>query len=779
MTDVVTHLSQSPVSRVRVELQGTVQGVGFRPFVCRLARALDLVGWIKNAAASVIIEAEGPVPVLNRFLDRLQSDKPPHAHFDRFETRFLDEHGYTGFQIYPSEDQGPEDVHVLPDLATCPACLTELFTVGDRRHLYPFINCTDCGPRYSILRSYPYDRCNTTMSSFDMCEACSSEYHDPANRRYHAQPNACPVCGPQIAWWDEKGRPLSERQDALHDASEAILAGLVVAVKGLGGFHLVVDARSVKAVERLRLRKHRPHKPFALMFPTLEEIKRAYDVSREEERLLCSAAAPIVLLMKKASTPVCETAAPGCAYHGVFLPYTPLHHVLLHLLGSPIVATSGNSVDEPICIDEHKALKHLSGIADRFLVHNRAIARPVDDSVVRLVAGRKLVLRSARGLAPYSISIKQSAAPTLAVGGHLKNTIAIAKGHYIYVTPHIGDLETTAALDHFMRAVRDTEAFYRFKPKFVAADPHPDYATSPYSAGREGDLNYVQHHHAHVASCMAENEMEGEVLGVSWDGTGYGLDNSVWGGEFLLANYRTFERVGHLSPFPLLGGSKAVLEPRRVGLSVLAKILGDKAFQQPFGQTFNAFDRKELSVLKKMLEGGLNTPFTTSAGRLFDAVASILGLVQVCTYEGEAANRLEHLTIGIQSNQSYPLAVDDLDRSSKRPILVDWKPLIIGMLLDLHSGIADELISVKFHNTLAEVIVIMAQEIDCPRVVLSGGCFQNRYLLERTVSRLREDGFVPYWHQRVPPNDGGLSVGQAMVAVHQKRGNKHVLSHSR
>ena len=788
-------------SRLRIIVRGAVQGVGFRPFIYRLATASALKGWVNNSAQGVFIEIEGPRADLETFLLRLEAEKPPRSSIQSLEPSWLDPVGYAAFEIRPSEAGGAKTTLVLPDIATCSDCLGEIFDPHNRRYGYPFTNCTNCGPRFSIIESLPYDRANTSMKAFTMCVQCQAEYDDPLDRRFHAQPNACPVCGPQLALWDRKGTSSKESREAITAAAAAIRQGQVVAVKGLGGFHLMIAAHCDETIRRLRELKHREEKPFALMFPSILAIKAACDVSPLEERLLRSPEAPIVLLRRKHSalrTPhsaLPSSLAPANPNLGVMLPYTPLHHLLMSALGFPVVATSGNLSDEPICTDEHEALERLGGIADLFLVHNRPIVRHVDDSIVRVMMGRELVLRRARGYAPLPIQLSsaignwQSAIGTavLAVGAHLKNTIALSVGPQAFISQHIGDLETQQANEAFRRVITDFQDLYEIRPAIIAADAHPDYLSTKFArdfvtqasppasdAGvlaRTGpQLLTVQHHVAHVFSCMAENELKPPLLGVSWDGTGYGLDGTVWGGEFFLVTETSCERVAHLRQFRLPGGDRAVKEPHRTALGLLYEMFGEAAFAMSDVAPVKAFSPAELGPLRTMLVRGLNSPLTSSVGRLFDAVASLAGLRQQVRFEGQAAMELEFALEGIATTEAYelPIRQDDASRSTLHaPLLLDWSSIVESILADLKRSLPLAQISARFHNALAEAIVAVAKRLGQERVVLSGGCFQNRYLTERSVQRLQEEGFRPYWHQRVPPNDGGISLGQVVAALRQ------------
>jgi hydrogenase maturation protein HypF len=801
-------LSPAP-QRLRLAVRGGVQGVGFRPFIFRLATELGLAGWVNNSAQGVFIELEGPQTSLEQFLLRIEAEKPPRSFIQGLEPTWLDPVGYGSFEIRPSETGGAKTVLVMPDIATCPDCQREIFDPNNWRYHYPFTNCTNCGPRFSIIESLPYDRANTSMKGFVMCPQCQAEYDDPRDRRFHAQPNACPVCGPRLELWSREGKIvtsdasklLPERSyEALLAAAEAIRAGKIVAVKGLGGFHLMVAAHDEPAVRRLRELKHREEKPFALMFPSLAGVKVACAVSPLEARLLRSPEAPIVLLPRRrvsdvghpteaANQALPASLAPNNPNLGVMLPYTPLHHVLLSALGFPVVATSGNLSDEPICTDEREARERLGRIADLFLIHNRPIVRHVDDSIVRVMAGRELVLRRARGFAPLPVQL--SPVPTrsdlasgiLAVGAHLKNTVALSVGPQAFVSQHIGDLETEPAQEAFRRVIGDFERLYETTPAIVVADAHPDYLSTQFARalveGRQSPsvgpqteaLRYleVQHHLAHIFACMAENELPHPLLGVAWDGTGYGLDGTLWGGEFFLVAANSCERLAHLRQFRLPGGDQAAREPRRAALGLLYELLGESAFTMTDLAPVCAFSPAELAPLRTMLSRKLNSPLTSSVGRLFDAVAALAGLRQVAHFEGQAAMELEFSLEDPPSVGAYPFAVVAASRTPQHsPFVLDWQPCVEALLADLRGGSRAAEISAKFHNGLVESIIEIARRCGQQRVALSGGCFQNRYLTERAVRRLQEEGFRPYWHQRVPPNDGGISLGQVVAALRQK-----------
>ncbi|HYN10899.1 MAG TPA: carbamoyltransferase HypF [Vicinamibacterales bacterium] len=761
--------------RLRFAVRGAVQGVGFRPFVYRLAHDLGLDGWVRNSTAGVFIEVEGQHDQLEAFRVRLASDRPPRAVIQSLEASWLDAAGHSGFQILESAHDGAISALVLPDIAICEDCRREIADRSNRRYRYPFTNCTNCGPRFSIIEALPYDRANTSMRRFEMCPACQREYDSPLDRRFHAQPNACPACGPQVALWHGAGHVLARQDDALRAAAGAIQAGRIVAVKGLGGFHLMTDARNDGAVRRLRERKHREEKPLALMYPDMDSINRHCVVSTAEARVLASPESPIVLCERRRGTQaeLAASVAPGNPNLGVMLPYTPLHLVLMRDIGGPVVATSGNLSDEPICTDEREAIGRLGHIADLFLVHDRPIVRHVDDSIVRMMLDRELVLRRARGYAPLPIPLRRPAPTLLAVGAHLKNTVAATSGSNVFVSQHIGDLESAEACEAFVKVIADFQTLYELTPAAVVADLHPDYRSTRHARSLGVPVTHVQHHFAHVAACLAENDLEGPALGVSWDGTGYGPDGTVWGGEFLAVGTASFARVACLRPFRLPGGDRAIREPRRAALGLLHAMAGRDAVAIP-SPAIRAFTDAERALLIDALARGVNSPVTTSAGRLCDAVASLVGLRQQASFEGQAAMELEFaITPGVAD--AYPFAVSTAGEQfavgswQAPPLVIDWEPTVRAVVGDVGAGVATGVIAGRVHNTLVEMIVTAAERCNEPAVVLTGGCFQNRYLTERAVARLRHAGFRPYWHQRIPPNDGGISLGQIAAYVRANR----------
>ena len=734
-------VSKPARQRLRITLRGAVQGVGFRPFVYRLATEMSLPGWVLNSSSGLVVEVEGSPDELRRFEQRIELERPKASVITTRESAWLPLQGFTKFEIHHSESDSAKSVNVLPDLATCDDCRREVFDPANRRFQYPFTNCTNCGPRYTIVVDIPYDRPNTTMREFVLCPACREEYENPANRRFHAQPNACPVCGPRLSGKTTDG--------TIADTAAALLRGEIVALKGIGGFQLLADARQPAAVARLRQRKHREEKPFALMMPSIEMAHEYCEIAPAEQELLESQAAPIVLLRPKNGTDIAWNVAHCSPYLGVMLPYSPLHHLLMRQCPFPLIATSGNRSDEPIAIANEEATIRLKDIADHFLMHDRPIVRACDDSVVRLTRGRAGILRRARGYAPLGIRVAKELPPVLAVGGHLKNTVAIAVGNDIFLSQHIGDLETLEARHAFERAIDDLCRLYSFKPEAVVCDLHPDYASTQWAEKSGLPIIRVQHHQAHVAACAAENNVDGPYLGISWDGTGYGLDGAIWGGEFFRVDANKYERVAHLRPFGLPGGDAAVREGWRSAASFLFEVLGPDG---DIPELSTGKSRLDDAKLRYMLRNGINVVPTTSVGRLFDAVASITGLAQQNRFEGQAAMLLENEIGALRTEEAYPLSSGD------------WGPLIAEVLNDQRKGVSAPIISARFHNALVNWVVEVATTVGLKQIVLSGGVFQNRYLTERAVLVLESRGYVVHTHQRVPPNDGGIALGQAVMA---------------
>ena len=745
----------------RIVVEGIVQGVGFRPFVYTLAVRHGLAGWVRNTTGRVEIEIEGAAEALDAFASDLLGNGPPLAHIDRVGQEAMAPQGRDRFQIEPSrEDDGFQPVS--PDVATCARCLEEVLQPGDRRFGYPFTNCTHCGPRFTIIRTLPYDRPNTTMAGFVMCPSCRSEYEDPRDRRFHAQPNACPVCGPRLKLADTEGRELGG--EPLTATWRLLATGAIVAIKGIGGFHLACDATNEAAVRRLRERKGREAKPLALMVADVGEAERMCCLSDDERALLTSPARPIVLLRARVAPGIAPGVAPGMGSLGVMLPYSPLHHLLFNGPAPrlrALVMTSGNRSDEPIATEDLDALARLGGIADAFLLHNRPIQVRCDDSVTRVAAGGELPVRRSRGYAPFPVRLPFHARPILASGADLKSTICLTRGPYAFLSPHIGDLANLETYVSYREMVARMAGLFRVRPEAVAHDLHPDYLSTRYAEGLAPGLQRiaVQHHHAHVAACMAEQGLAGPVIGVAFDGTGYGSDGRIWGGEFLVTEYAHFTRAGHLGYVAMPGGERAVQEPFRMALAHLLDACG--RWDPALPPVLESTDAERHAVLWQV-EHGVNAPLTSSVGRLFDAVASILGVRQRARYEAQAAMELEAL-VDPDARGTYPVAIRD-----GVPAVIDPGPVIRGVVDDLLAGVPTPAIAARFHWTLAAAIVEMCRRIrkatGLERVVLSGGVFQNVTLLAAARSALSRAGFEVRSHRRVPPNDGGIALGQAVVA---------------
>jgi len=747
------------IERQAIFIRGIVQGVGFRPFVYRLARELNLKGWVANNFEGVQIEVEGEGAIIQEFSLKLKAKKPLHSEIYEQYSRPLPLQGDREFIVKKSEDGGTIPTAILPDLATCQECLSEILNPSDRRYLYPFTNCTLCGPRFSIIEALPYDRKNTTLRIFPMCSKCEREYEDPSNRRFHAQPNACPDCGPHLELFNTNRELLSSHNAALKGAAQAVLEGKILALKGIGGFQLIVDATQVSAVQLLRQRKHRPAKPLAVMYPDLQSIHQACHVSEMEEALLLSGECPIVILEKRMHR--LPGVAPDNPNLGVMLPYSPLHHLLLGLIKRPIVATSGNLSEEPICIENDDAFSRLGRIANFFLVHNRSIVRPIDDSVVRVMDNKAVIFRRARGYAPAPIRLKNRVPSTLAVGGHLKNTVSIAHGNNVIMSQHIGDLENRPSFRSFERAIDDLSKFYQIVPFVIAHDLHPHYKSTQWAEARTGSKIPVQHHLAHFFSCMAEYQNDKPALGVTWDGSGYGFDGKIWGGEFFHWNGReTPKHFATFRSFPLPGGTLAIKEPRRAAIGLLYELMGPSIFDQnnSLWKDFTAEEKRNFAIC---LEKKINAPQCTSVGRLFDVVAGLLGICPISEFEGQAAQSLEFLAIGSSQQSSYSYCINQKEEMH----IIDWSEMIHSLLNDQTQGVSPTEIAGRFHNTLALIIVSIAKIVNEKRVFLSGGVFQNKLLLEKSTSLLRNSGFEVFTHEKIPPNDGGISLGQVYYNV--------------
>ncbi|MEV7968596.1 carbamoyltransferase HypF [Sphaerisporangium sp. NPDC088356] len=762
----------SPSVRAEIRVDGVVQGVGFRPFVHRLATRLGLCGVVGNDEHGVFIEVEGLSTAVAEFLETVRHRPPPLAIVDGVTWREVPVTGVPGFGIAPSTGAGRGRALISPDVATCADCLRELEDPSDRRYGYPFINCTACGPRFTIVRASPYDRAGTTMAAFEMCQACSAEYHDPASRRFHAQPLCCAECGPRLRLVDASLREIPG--DPVAEAAGLLRAGRLLAVKGIGGYHLAVRADLERAVTALRAGKHREDRPFALMVPCLAAARLLCEIGPDEERLLTGRRRPIVLLRRRAEHPaakdgligVADAVAPGARSLGVMLPYSPLHHLLLRHFPTPIVLTSGNVSDEPIAYLDEVAFKRLHGISDAFLVHDRPIHTRTDDSVVRVFRGRELPIRRSRGYVPAPLPLPAEVRrPVLGCGAELKHTFCLAEGRRAFVSHHIGDLENYETLRSFTDGVGHFQRLFGIRPEVVAHDLHPEYLSTKYALEREGvELVGVQHHHAHIASCLADNGEAGPVIGVAFDGLGYGPDGTLWGGEFLVADLAGFERAGHLETVPMPGGATAIRRPWRMA----AAYLGTGA---PEGLSIRERNAGQWDAVAAMAARGVNAPPTSSAGRLFDAVAAMVTGRDAVTYEGQAAVELEQIAAPGE-RRAYPCRILDPAggaTAGERPFTVAGRDLVEAVLEDTRAGAEAGVISARFHNGVARLIVEgclrVRERTGLAAVALSGGVFQNLFLVERATGLLEERGFRVLLHSRVPPNDGGISLGQVAVAA--------------
>jgi hydrogenase maturation protein HypF len=792
--------TKQSIKLASISVRGIVQGVGFRPFVYGLAVKHNLKGWVYNTSEDVKIEVEGEAEAVEQFERELETEAPPLAHIENVTTEYHPPLGYKNFEIRQSQAEEGKYQLISPDVATCQACLAELLNPEDRRYRYPFTNCTNCGPRFTIIEDMPYDRPKTTMRSFQMCPQCQAEYDNPLDRRFHAQPNACPKCGPQVELVDNQGNlvtPIESESNPIAAASQFLMEGKIVAIKGLGGFLLACDATNDIAVETLRQRKKRSSKPFAIMVATVAEAKRHCYVSPEEENLLTSPQSPIVLMRWREDSSVSREVAPNLQFLGVMLPYTPLHHILLRDTGQPLVMTSGNLSEEPIARDNDEALRRLSGIADYFLIHNRDIYSRYDDSVAIVERGTSQLIRRARSYAPYPIRLPFETKQVLGCGAEEKNTFCLTKDNYAFLSQHIGDMENMETLEHFDNTISLYKRLFHIEPEIVAHDLHPDYLATKYAQelGESGmKLVPVQHHHAHIASCMADNGLESPVIGVAFDGTGVGADGNIWGGEFLVADYRNYKRAGHLEYLPLPGGAAAIKRPRRTAIGYIFTLLGENALNAVIASpdyigtkqsqlaSIGQFTEVEIEVIKRQIERKINSPLSSSMGRLFDAISALLGIRGEIDYEGQAAVELEMAAYSSviagpvpsearklgeaisHAQESYPYRIVE-DEGIR---VVRLRDLLSAVIEDLHHGISRERISVKFHNTVAQMINemchLIADETDIAQVALSGGVFQNRLLLGKTVSLLKGSGFQVFTHRQVPCNDGGISLGQAVIA---------------
>jgi len=755
------------ISGLSIHVRGIVQGVGFRPHVYQLAVKNNLTGWVRNTSNGVEIEIAGNPEAIKAFSSELRKFPPPLARIDEYKEREIKDviNAYAKFEIIESEPNSSQFIPVSPDMSICPDCLNELFDPTNRRFRYPFINCTNCGPRFSIIKDIPYDRPFTTMADFPMCPSCREEYENPGDRRFHAQPIACPECGPHIIF-KSHGKTIHHNEDALQAAKDALINGQIVAIKGLGGYHLACDATNHKAVDTLRQRKRRVDKPFALMSFSVETIQKYCLISPEERSLLESRQKPIVLLNKSSSCSLPDQLAPGQNSLGFMLPYTPLHYLLLEpLSGFPdtLVMTSGNLSEEPIAFDDLDAENRLSGLADAFLTHNRGIYMRVDDSVKRVVNKKAVFTRRSRGYAPDPFPFPFQTMPIFAAGAELKNHFTLTRDKYAFHSHYIGDLENFETLQSYEQAIEHFERLFRIKPEVFACDLHPDYLSTRYSEDRSHKENkqliQIQHHHAHMAACMLENGLPADevVIGLTFDGTGYGLDSSIWGGEILIGDYSGFYRRFHLRYFPLPGGDTAVRNPARIALSILQTCNMD---WDPTLPSVSQFSSKELHIIKNQINQKINSPLTSSMGRIFDAVSSMLGIRQTVTYEGQAAIELEnHASVDETGSYEFIVSGD----------IIDYQPVIESILQEILKGVPAGVISARFHNTVSNLCLSVANNISrdtsLRTVVLSGGVWQNTLLLTKTIKLLESNGFKVLTHQKVPTNDACISLGQAAIAA--------------
>jgi hydrogenase maturation protein HypF len=770
---IVSKTSPKHKRRALINVRGVVQGVGFRPFVYRLAAELKLTGWVRNTSGLVEIDIEGSEAQFQHFIHALETQAPPMSHIEGMEISFPPLKNYQDFSILESLSQADQYQLVSPDIATCADCREEIFNPADRRYHYPFTNCTNCGPRFTIIEDIPYDRPNTTMREFTMCPRCLREYDDPLNRRFHAQPNACPDCGPQLQLIDSAGKTV-KCADVIKKAARLLQDGKILAIRGVGGFQLACDATNKEAVYLLRERKHRPAKPFAVMAATIEDIMIHCRVSAAENKLLSSPQAPIVLLKWQSKfSDISPIVAPDLKYLGMMLPCTPLHHLLLRETGLPLIMTSGNLSEEPIAKDNDEALSRLKDIADYFVLHNRGISARYDDSVFMAVDKKPVALRRARGYAPYPIHLPFQSKQILACGAELKNTFCLTRDDHAFVSQHIGDMENEETLEHFENTIELYQKLFRLRPETVACDLHPEYLPSKFAAGYALEnhlpLVRVQHHHAHIVSCAAENGIENPVIGVAFDGVGYGTDGAIWGGEFLVADWRSFQRVGQFEYVPMPGGTAAIRKPYRMAFGYLYALLGND--YSLAGLPLAQINPTEIDIIRQQIQKRINCPPTSSVGRLFDAAAALTGLTGEVSYEAQAAVGLEMRAADRYSAaglKTYPYSFGE----SAGLTIIKTGHLFAAIADDVRKGANVGVISLKLHNTIARITVEMcgkiAQQTGIRQAALSGGVFQNRLLLKLTTEGLEQAGFQVFTHHLVPCNDGGLSLGQAVVANYEK-----------
>lgn len=756
--------------RWKLSVRGIVQGVGFRPFVYNLARGLNLRGSVINTVDGVEIDVEGERAQLDIFMRKLKDDAPRLAKIEDITLQHMRPAGYSGFFIGETIRTGGAQTLVSVDAAVCQDCLKEMLDPADRRYKYPFINCTNCGPRFTIIKDVPYDRQYTTMNKFAMCDDCSREYHDPADRRFHAEPNACPVCGPRVVLRDSSGG-LVDSHDPIGIAAGLLKDSSILAVKGLGGYHLVCNAIDNEAVSILRERKVREDKPFAVMVRDIEQARQYCHVSEEEAELLSAMARPIVLL-RKLNNRIAQQVAPGNAFLGLMLPYTPVHYLLFAEIDFPLVMTSGNLSDEPIAYEDTDALMRLGEIADYFLFHNREICHRCDDSVTRVFRGREYPVRRSRGYTPAPVRLPGETASILAVGAEQKNTFCLTKGANAFISHHIGDLENLETLLAFEREIAMYKKLFNVEPEIIAYDYHPEYLSTKYAMDQQGVRKTgVQHHHAHIAACMTENSLGGSVIGVALDGTGFGYDGAIWGGEFLYASLADFRRAGHLDYVPMPGGAKAIREPWRMAAGYLHNIFGSEWRDRDEVKFLSVKNGMVLDALGEAMDKWINCPPTSSMGRLFDAVAALIGVRDTVNYEGQAAVELEQMAFSAGRTGLWPY--EFTLQSNDDSFVISTEETIKGILADLKAGTGQDVMAYKFHVTVKDVItnacIQIRERYGEERVCLSGGVFQNMLLLDMVYSDLEKHGFRVYVHRVVPANDGGISLGQAIIADERRK----------
>lgn len=749
------------MKRIFIKVEGIVQGVGFRPYVYKIAQEYSLTGWVNNNSEGVYIDIEGEEKAVEDFVDKLKNNPSPLVRIENITIENRELMHYRGFEIKKSERKDEKITLISPDMGTCSDCIKDIKDPQNRRYKYPFTNCTNCGPRFSIIKSIPYDRDKTTMDKFIMCNECSNEYSNPLDRRFHAQPNACSKCGPALWIEDSKGNYI-KFDDPIEWTKENINLGKIFAVKGIGGFHLACNAKNKKTVDELRNRKKRPHKPLAVMMKDIETVKKYCYLEKSEEKLLLEQRRPIVLLKKKENCSLPDNIAPNQNTLGVMLPYTPLHELLFENDIEVLIMTSANINGFPIEFENESALRNLGGIVDYFLIHNRDIFIPIDDSVVKVVNNKPRMIRRARGYAPEPVK-KINSREILACGANMLNTFGISKEGFVFLSQHNGDLENLETYEHYERNIEHFKNIFGFNPQYICCDMHEGYMSTQYAKNYNKPVVMIQHHHAHICSCMAENDVEEKVIGVAFDGTGYGIDGKIWGSEFLICDYNEFTRKAHLDYVKMPGGDMAVKEPWRMAVSYIYKVLKDKLINDKYSYDdilLKLYGEKSINIVKA-IESNINSPETSSMGRLFDSVASIIGLSDKVTYEGQAAMELEAL-IEEEGTDSYSYEILNKDK-----YVIDISNALYDIVFDAINGVDKKIISLKFHNMIVNFTIEMCNRIrkesNINKVALSGGVFQNAYLLKKIIEGLEKDKFIVYTHKNVPCNDGGIALGQIMI----------------